>query len=275
MGKVGKTFIGPQREAWRHYGKGSAKQGGSVPHTEEGRHDRHLRIKGLRRKIQQILNPLTENRDNYFKPKKAGIYAKSEAIKKAQETIARKLLRFGRFGKGAKLLDAGCGSGFSTEVAAGKGYDVTGIDMSAEMVKTARQRGIEKIFLMDMRNLTFGNEVFDGIISASALHWAVPSAGSRAAAKKVADGFLRVLKPNGRAAIQFFPQISREQERWLTEKLRMERLAGKARKSAIERKLIEEKTKIAKEVFEGFRDAGFKGNMKMTGHGCYMVLFKE
>jgi glycosyltransferase involved in cell wall biosynthesis/SAM-dependent methyltransferase len=45
---------------------------------------------------------------------------------------------------GARILDVGCGSGWLSEYFARLGYDVTGIDISADLIRMARER-VEKI----------------------------------------------------------------------------------------------------------------------------------
>lgn len=75
-----------------------------------------------------------------------------------------------------KILDLGCGPGRDANVLANKGYDVTGIDLSLEMLRIARYTAPHARFAyMDQRRLNFDNDSFQGIWAlASFLH--VPKA---------------------------------------------------------------------------------------------------
>jgi len=78
---------------------------------------------------------------------------------------------FGRFivllRDGKDILDVGCGGGDHAQFFVDKGYRVTGIDISERMVNIAREKRIDAC-LMDLEELTFADESFDGI-------WAVTS----------------------------------------------------------------------------------------------------
>jgi len=71
-----------------------------------------------------------------------------------------------------RILDAGCGTGKHSVYFAGRGYDVTGLDMSAGMIREAVKNlaGLKIIFVLgDMRSLTFPNNFFDGVWTVAAL----------------------------------------------------------------------------------------------------------
>lgn len=95
--------------------------------------------------------------------------------------------------KNAKILDAGCGPGQLLKYILSKGYEAEGVDLSEEMIKTANEKVPEgKFMLMDMRRLSYPDELFDGVISAySLIH--IPSAEVPDTLKE----FNRVLKPHG------------------------------------------------------------------------------
>jgi len=65
--------------------------------------------------------------------------------------------------KGSRVLEVGCGTGHWSEYFRDKGFDVTGIDVSAEMINIARQKHIPNscFEIADGRNLPFENESFD------------------------------------------------------------------------------------------------------------------
>ena len=94
---------------------------------------------------------------------------------------------------GEKILDAGCGHGRDAKFFSDLGYEVTGVDLSEKLLEIARKNAPKaEFYLMDMRNLAFPSDYFDGIWAcASFLH--IPKKDSR----KTLDEFYRVLKPNG------------------------------------------------------------------------------
>ncbi len=90
---------------------------------------------------------------------------------------------------GERVLDLGCGDGALTEVLAGLGLDVVGLDASPEQVAAARRRGLDAR-VGDGAALDFAAE-FDAVFSNAALHWILrPDAAI--------DGVWRALKPGGR-----------------------------------------------------------------------------
>ena len=95
--------------------------------------------------------------------------------------------------KGQKILDVGCGPGRDAKFFSEQGFDVIGIDLSKKLLEIARKNASNAIFyLMDMRNLNFPDNYFDGIwVCASFLH--IP----RKDAQKTLVGFYRVLKGGG------------------------------------------------------------------------------
>ena len=69
--------------------------------------------------------------------------------------------------KGEIILDLGCGSGDHSLYFKEKGLDVTAIDLSEEMIKLCKEKGINA-FVKDIENLDSEDKSFDGI-------WAVTS----------------------------------------------------------------------------------------------------
>ena len=83
---------------------------------------------------------------------------------------------------GARILDVGCGSGWLSEYFARLGYDVTGIDISPDLIEMARERthrvpyGVDhqtplkcRFITHDVESATLA-ETFDAIICYDALH---------------------------------------------------------------------------------------------------------
>lgn len=93
----------------------------------------------------------------------------------------------------AKILDVGCGPGQFTKHMLEKGFDVTGVDYSEEMLNQARKMVPDgKFKFMDMRHLEFDDASFDGLlVSYSLIH--IPSSEIPETLK----GFKRVLKSGG------------------------------------------------------------------------------
>lgn len=93
----------------------------------------------------------------------------------------------------AHILDLGCGSGRDAAIFVKDGYNVTGIDFSENMIIRAKENAPKGNFiLMDIENIQFQNETFDGVwSSASLLH--VPKGKILDVLKSV----WKVLKPYG------------------------------------------------------------------------------
>lgn len=94
-----------------------------------------------------------------------------------------------------RILDLGCGDGRLSEKIREAGATVVGVDGSPDMVRVAKQRGIDAR-LMDATSLTFENE-FDAVFSNAALHWMSRNPD------EVLHGVRRSLKSGGRFAAEF------------------------------------------------------------------------
>ena len=104
--------------------------------------------------------------------------------------------------KGMTVLDVSSGRGTQAIYYAQTfGVNVTGLDISEEMVSTATKRAIDgkvsdkvKFVLGDSQNLPFNDNTFDVVINECAV-------GIPDDSQKVLDEMLRVVKPNGAVAI--------------------------------------------------------------------------
>ncbi len=121
----------------------------------------------------------------------AGIYTKQYFDDLTDNSYIDKFLE--KLPKGGKILDVGCGPGQFTKYMIDKGFQVVAIDYSNEMLTIAKQRVPAGSFKqMDMRELGFENESFDGLLVAySLIH--IPSEDI----PKTMKGFHRVLKSQG------------------------------------------------------------------------------
>ena len=100
---------------------------------------------------------------------------------------------------GSKVLDVGCGTGHLSEKLRAKSAEVTGIDVSKEMLKKAEESsnnldlGI-KYLNMDVCDLSFEEESFDCVFSMAAFEFIEnPTLAF--------ENIKRVLKPNGTVVI--------------------------------------------------------------------------
>ncbi|OGE08125.1 hypothetical protein A3A60_04380 [Candidatus Curtissbacteria bacterium RIFCSPLOWO2_01_FULL_42_26] len=104
------------------------------------------------------------------------------------------LLSFARLvGKGAKVLDLGCASGYQSKLLRDQGLNVVGLDLSPRMIVVAKKRVTNVDFVVgDMTNLTFKFATFNGVYArASLLH--IP----KKLVPKVLKSVHRILKDKG------------------------------------------------------------------------------
>lgn len=143
-----------------------------------------------------------ENARAYYTDDEIERYARSGAIRKTQEKIAYRILELLDIDRG-KILDLGCGPGFTAKVYEREEFQVTGLDNIPEMLKKAECNYV----LGDMKNLTelFKEKKFDAVVSASALQWI-----KDIDIKKVASGIHYILKYGGKLVIQFYPKSEEE-----------------------------------------------------------------
>jgi ubiquinone/menaquinone biosynthesis C-methylase UbiE len=98
-----------------------------------------------------------------------------------------------------RVLDVGCGTGVFLEKALAAGFEVTGIDASAEMVSIASGRlGADRVRIARMEELAESAN-YDAIVS---LSWSFNYVRSLADGKKTLDRFFQALRPNGRLILQ-------------------------------------------------------------------------
>jgi len=142
----------------------------------------------------------------YYTDEEIKRYAKSKNIEKKQKKLTERLLQLLKLNPPKKIIDLGCGVGFSSIYLKEKGFDVIGVDVIEKMLEIARNKGI-KVKKADMRELDkiFKKETFDAVISVSALQW-IPLKDI----KKVAKSIFKILKKEGKVGIQFYPKSYKE-----------------------------------------------------------------
>ncbi|WP_137283992.1 class I SAM-dependent DNA methyltransferase [Halorussus salinisoli] len=99
---------------------------------------------------------------------------------------------------GPDVLDAGCGPGRDTEYFHTCGLDPVGIDFARGMVEYARAHRPGQYLEMDIRNLAFESDQFDGLWCPATIFF-VPTEEMETALNE----FARVLRPSGVARIGF------------------------------------------------------------------------
>lgn len=95
--------------------------------------------------------------------------------------------------QGRKALDAGCAAGWYTQQLLDKGAEVVAVDVSPEMVSSAKRRAGNRadIFCIDLENvLPFEDQSFDLILSSLTLHYLRRW-------DEIFGEFQRILKPGG------------------------------------------------------------------------------
>ena len=104
------------------------------------------------------------------------------------------LIKFAKsVGKGAKVLDLGCASGYQSKLLKSQGLDVVGLDLSPKMIAIAKKRVTSAEFVVsDMTKMEFAMGSFDGVYArASLLH--IP----KRLVAKVLRSIHKILKSNG------------------------------------------------------------------------------
>jgi len=121
------------------------------------------------------------------------------------------------------ILDLGCGTGFSTEILLECGFKVVGVDILQDMlskVKTRKnhmknQNNLE-VLLADINYLPLRSSSINHAISISAYNFITHRAKSIRDKTKIANNtakyLYKLLKPDGRIIIEFYPKNDRELE---------------------------------------------------------------
>ncbi len=138
----------------------------------------------------------TERADSFYIHKKMELESGKALIWK-REILLKIREAFGD-SKDLNILDVGCGAGYFTTLLGREGFNVTGIDLTENMIEKADMmirengpyRGTVRAMTMDAENLLFGNESFDVIVTRN-LTWTLPDP------IKAYSEWKRVLKKGG------------------------------------------------------------------------------
>ena len=145
--------------------------------------------------------------NEYFNKEAIKAYSESKAQRRRQIDRVREALEILEslgIKPNGKILDIGCGPGFSMEALEELG-DVTGIDVLPDMVEVARKTG-HKCILGDIRKDSFNG--FDMIFSFSALQWIKD-------VKAASRNIINSLSPGGVLVIHFYPKSIDELKDWV------------------------------------------------------------
>lgn len=138
---------------------------------------------------ERIVHYWEKRSSDFLEHKRAELH--SDMAKRWLSEIRRQLPE----GKNLRILDVGCGAGFFSVLLAREGYQVTGVDLTPDMVENARILAREEkaeceFQIMDAENLNFADESFDVVISRN-LTWTLPDV------RRAYKEWIRVLKPGG------------------------------------------------------------------------------
>jgi SAM-dependent methyltransferase len=120
-----------------------------------------------------------------------------------------------------RVLEVGCGSGLIAARLKSRGYDVTGLDPSAESVADCRERGVPAV---EGDFLSFRGEPLDAIVFTRSLHHVESPA-------KAADRAHALLKPGGRVVVEELAveRMDNDTARWFYELRSLLEAAGMLR----------------------------------------------
>ncbi|MFA6049348.1 MAG: class I SAM-dependent methyltransferase [Candidatus Micrarchaeia archaeon] len=143
----------------------------------------------------------------YYESEEGKSHVEKNAVRKIQRGLTMRALLLAKIPLQEKLLDAGCGSGYSLELLKEAGYKAQGFDLSPRLVALAKAKKLDAR-VGDIQKIPFPDAAFGGIISISALQWLLQGTEKEQKEKlsKCASEFWRVLKAGGKAAIQFYPE---------------------------------------------------------------------
>jgi len=134
--------------------------------------------------------------ENFLDRIQSNIYPEPEDG--GQEEIARRMLNYliqnGYLKPGSRILDVGCGRGFSMAFFAEQGFSAVGITLGQEDLKICRQKGLD-VFRMDQSFLDFKDDDFDLIWCRHCLEHSIFPYFTL-------SEFLRVLKPGGHLYVE-------------------------------------------------------------------------
>jgi len=128
---------------------------------------------------------LADSYDKWYSSVVGQMYDRFE--KKAFDSLV------GNHNNGKQLLEIGCGTGHWSRYFTKKGFEVTGVDISEEMVKTAQKKNIShcRFQVADGQNLSFLDNSFDAAAAITVLEFSKNP-------EKIISEMVRCVKPKGK-----------------------------------------------------------------------------
>lgn len=123
---------------------------------------------------------------------------KARSWAELQEPLHRPLweamLTAAAVGPGTRLLDAGCGGGGASVLAATRGARIAGLDAAGPLIEVARKRLPGGDFRVgDLQELPFDDKSFDAVVAASSLQYTQDRVATLRELKRVSDPAGRVV----------------------------------------------------------------------------------
>lgn len=112
--------------------------------------------------------------------------------------VLEKLEEFCARVDGDRILDAGCGPVEEPTEFVDRGFDYTGVDIAPGMIEYAREHRKGEFHVMDIRDLDFDDDSFDGIWCNASIFFVPPDEMAQ-----IASELARVLKPGGTVYVNF------------------------------------------------------------------------
>ena len=145
-----------------------------------------------------------------------GLYDKCERI---QQELTEKMLGLMNVGEEGDsqpmMLDVGCGHGWSLTVPALRGFCVTGVDLDLQALSVIQHKitcryfppgSVHAVRTDIINGLCFKENTFDWAISVSFLQWMCVGNRSSETLDRFFSSLGSVLKPEGKAGVQFYPR---------------------------------------------------------------------
>lgn len=140
---------------------------------------------------------MTESPEKFYS-RGAEKFAEDQALEKMPQEYFDLLDNFVELVNGEKVLDAGCGPGRDTEYFIENGLEAVGIDLAEKMIEYARKNKKGEFHLMDIQDLIFEDEEFDGVWCNQVIQFFSPGEMENAISE-----LKRVLNPGGKLYISF------------------------------------------------------------------------
>jgi ubiquinone/menaquinone biosynthesis C-methylase UbiE len=131
----------------------------------------------------------SQNPEKY--DEKYGALDGNERLEKLHEIFISEL-------RGERILDAGCGTGRDTDYLARKGFDPIGIDIASGAIELAKKTKKGKYLVMDMRELEFEENSFDGVCCVASIFFMPKSE-----IESTLESFAEILKEKGVLHVSF------------------------------------------------------------------------